>query len=295
MQTGCPPPAPRPAARTSTRSPSHSPSWPSTPSSSGPRSPTSSSRGRPSSSSLPSSRSSSSTHAATSPTPSPPARRNSSLTVDDEPVRGVLDSLGREDGWTVEHDFLSAPGRRIGTVVHGPSGSYLVETRNRAYRVEHLGRARHHAAWLHGEVGGWVTPVLCLVQRDDRPHRRDGVWIMGVEHLSDWLRARTPPARATLRGVAGRRAGDAWGERRSRPQLAPAPFAPLLPASPARTDGGFSRRRLPSIRPTPPASSRRACGAYDSSLSPSSSRIARMSSVFFLMSARARKMSLTPS
>jgi hypothetical protein len=115
------------------------------------------------------------------------------LTVDDEPVRGVLDALAAEDDWTVEHDFRGAHGRHVGTVVYGPSDSYLVETRNRAYRVEHLGRARHHAAWLHGEVGGWVTPVLCLVQRDDRPHRRDGVWIMGVEHLSDWLRARTPP------------------------------------------------------------------------------------------------------
>jgi hypothetical protein len=115
------------------------------------------------------------------------------LSVDDEPVRRSLDSLSAADGWRIEHDFLSAHGRRIGSVVHGPSGSYLVETRNRAYRVEHLGRARHHAAWLHGEVGGWVTPVLCLVQRDDRPHRRDGVWIMGVEHLADWLMARTPP------------------------------------------------------------------------------------------------------
>ena len=63
----------------------------------------------------------------------------------------------------------------------------------RAYRVEHLGRARHHSAWLHGEVGGWVTPVLCLAMRDDEPHRRDGVWIMGVEHLANWLSARTPP------------------------------------------------------------------------------------------------------
>jgi len=115
------------------------------------------------------------------------------LAVDDEPVRRALDSLAGEEGWKVEHDFLSAHGRRIGTVVHGPSGSYLVETRNRAYRIEHLGRARHHAAWLHGEVGGWVTPVLCLVQRDDRPHRRDGVWIMGVGHLAGWLRGRTPP------------------------------------------------------------------------------------------------------
>jgi hypothetical protein len=115
------------------------------------------------------------------------------LAVDDEPVRRALDSLASDDDWTVEHDFLSAHGRRIGTVVHGPSGTYLVETRNRAYRVEHLGRARHHSAWLHGEVGGWVTPVLCLAMRDDDPHRRDGVWIMGVEHLKDWLRSRTPP------------------------------------------------------------------------------------------------------
>jgi hypothetical protein len=115
------------------------------------------------------------------------------LAVDDEPVRRALDTLANEEGWTVEHDFLSAHGRRIGTVVHGPSGTYLVETRNRAYRVEHLGRARHHSAWLHGEVGGWVTPVLCLALRDDEPHRRDGVWIMGVEHMVEWLRGRTVP------------------------------------------------------------------------------------------------------
>lgn len=114
------------------------------------------------------------------------------LSVDAEPVRRALDSLA-EDGWTIEHDFLNSRGRRIGTVAHGPSGAYLVESRNRAYRVEHLGRARHHAAWLHGEVGGWVTPVLCLTLRDDDPHRRDGVWILGVEHLAEWLRGRTPP------------------------------------------------------------------------------------------------------
>ena len=90
------------------------------------------------------------------------------LAVDDEPVRRALDSLAGEEGWTVEHDFLSAHGRRIGTVVHAPSGTYLVETRNRAYRVEHLGRARHHSAWLHGEVGGWVTPVLCLAHAGRR-------------------------------------------------------------------------------------------------------------------------------
>jgi hypothetical protein len=65
--------------------------------------------------------------------------------------------------------------------------------RNRAYRLEHLRRARRDAAGLHGGVGGWVTPVLVLALRDDEPHRRNGVWIMGAEHLADWLRKRTPP------------------------------------------------------------------------------------------------------
>jgi hypothetical protein len=51
------------------------------------------------------------------------------LTVDDEPVRRALDALGAEEGWAVEHDFLSAHGRRIGTVVHGPLGSCLVDAR----------------------------------------------------------------------------------------------------------------------------------------------------------------------
>ena len=117
------------------------------------------------------------------------------LAVDDEPARRALDALSGE-GWTVEHDVPNRHGRLMGTLVQGPSGAYVVEVRNRAYRLEHLARGRRNASWLHGRVGGWVTPVLCLALRDDEPHRRDGVWIMGVEHLADWLRQRTPPARA---------------------------------------------------------------------------------------------------
>jgi hypothetical protein len=114
------------------------------------------------------------------------------LSADDEPVRRALDALTGE-GWTVEHDVSNERGVLIGTLVKGPSGAYIVEVRNRAYRLEHLRRARRDASWLHGLVDGWVSPVLCLVVRDDKPHRRDGVWIMGVEHLADWLRRRTPP------------------------------------------------------------------------------------------------------
>ena len=114
------------------------------------------------------------------------------LAADDQAARRALDKLTAE-GWTVEHDVSNAKGFLVGTLVKGESGSYIVHVRNRAYRLEHLRRLRRDASWLHGMVGGWVTPVVCLVQREDDPHRRDGVWIMGADHLPDWLRARTPP------------------------------------------------------------------------------------------------------
>jgi hypothetical protein len=118
------------------------------------------------------------------------------LAADDAEVRGALDALVAE-GWTVQHDVSNERGALIGTLVQGASGAYIVQVRNRAYRLEHLRRARRDASWLHGLVGGWVAPVLCLALRDDAPHRRDGVWIMGVDHLADWLRHRTPPRRAS--------------------------------------------------------------------------------------------------
>jgi hypothetical protein len=114
------------------------------------------------------------------------------LAADDAAVRGALDALVAE-GWTVQHDISNERGILIGTLVQGASGAYVVQVRNRAYRLEHLRRARRDASWLHGLVGGWVAPVLCLALRDDAPHRRDGVWIMGGDHLANWLRQRTPP------------------------------------------------------------------------------------------------------
>jgi hypothetical protein len=114
------------------------------------------------------------------------------LAVDDTVPLRALDAL-RDEGWSVDHDVANARGMLIGTLVQGPAGAYIVQVRNRAYRLEHLRHARRDAAGLHGGVGGWVTPVLVLALRDDEPHRRNGVWIMGAEHLADWLRKRTPP------------------------------------------------------------------------------------------------------
>src|SRR5919197_484013 len=73
------------------------------------------------------------------------------LAADDAAVRHVLDELAKE-GWTVEHDVSNARGILIGSLVQGPSGAYIVEVRNRAYRLEHLRRARPAAT----ACGSWA-------------------------------------------------------------------------------------------------------------------------------------------
>lgn len=107
----------------------------------------------------------------------------------DEGVRLALDALGKE--WTAEHDVVRGTSGRLDHLVVGPGGAFVVVTRHRAYRLEHLSRAKHHAARMHSELDRWVTPLICLTMRDDTPHRRDGVWIMGAEHLVGWLRSRS--------------------------------------------------------------------------------------------------------
>jgi len=107
----------------------------------------------------------------------------------DEGVRFALEAIGKD--WTVEHDVVRGTSGRLDHLVHGPGGAFVVVTRHRAYRLEHLSRAKHHAARMHSELDRWVTPVICLTMRDDTPHRRDGVWIMGAEHLVAWLRSRS--------------------------------------------------------------------------------------------------------
>src|SRR5919202_5122516 len=62
--------------------------------------------------------------------------QNLGLGADDALVRRNLDSLRRE-GWAVEHDVSNARGILIGSLVQGKSGAYIVQVRNRAYRLEH--------------------------------------------------------------------------------------------------------------------------------------------------------------
>lgn len=103
-------------------------------------------------------------------------------------VGSLLNEL-REDGALVFHDVELTRGN-IDHVVALPRGAYLVETKARRYEERNLKETKRRAHWLHERVGYWVTPVICLAGRPDRPYRRDGVWIMGRDHLLGWLRSR---------------------------------------------------------------------------------------------------------
>jgi hypothetical protein len=103
-------------------------------------------------------------------------------------VGSDLDRL-RESGGLVFHDVELDNGN-IDHVVALPRGAYVIETKARRYEVRHLKQAKRQAFWLHEQVGYWVTPVICLATRGDRPYRRDGVWIMGRPHLVSWLQQR---------------------------------------------------------------------------------------------------------
>jgi Nuclease-related domain len=95
----------------------------------------------------------------------------------------------REHGALVVHDLTVGKGN-IDHVVVLPRGVYLVETKARRYEEQHLKVVKRRAHVLHRELGQWVTPVICLATRVDRPYRREGVWIMGREHVVEWLRGR---------------------------------------------------------------------------------------------------------
>ena len=96
----------------------------------------------------------------------------------------------RADGTLVLHDVELDDGGYVDHIVCGPRGTFVVESKARRYEDHHLRRTKRQASSLHGQLGVWVTPVVCLAERVDRPHRRDGVWIMGKPHLLEWLSTR---------------------------------------------------------------------------------------------------------
>ena len=93
-----------------------------------------------------------------------------------------------EERCLVEHDVGLPRGGNIDHVVCGPTGVFAIETKTNWYREGDLTVARGRAKWLSTQLGGhWVTPVICLINRDRAPFPHDRVWVMGLDELVPWL------------------------------------------------------------------------------------------------------------
>ena len=103
-------------------------------------------------------------------------------------VGDVLDDL-RCDGFVVMHDFEQSGEGNVDHLVSGPTGVFMIETKRSGYGERDLKKARRQAAKLHGELGTWITPVICLDRRDQKPFRHDRVWIVGRSYLCEWIGA----------------------------------------------------------------------------------------------------------
>jgi Holliday junction resolvase-like predicted endonuclease len=105
----------------------------------------------------------------------------------EESVGATLNELRRE-GWILLHDVEQQGEGNIDHIASGPTGVYMIETKQRRYEQRQLRKARRQAAKLHDEIGIWVTPVICLHERRSAPFRVERVWIVPEQHLLDWLR-----------------------------------------------------------------------------------------------------------
>jgi len=109
--------------------------------------------------------------------------------VAEKTVGEELNRLQR-DGFIVTHDVPQRGEGNIDHIVRGPTAAYLIETKAQAYQHEQLAKARRQAAKLSAELGTWVTPVICLHDRDSTPYRHQRVWIVPRQHIVDWIRER---------------------------------------------------------------------------------------------------------
>jgi hypothetical protein len=112
----------------------------------------------------------------------------------EEAVGAALDELVSE-GYTVRHDIEQPFEGNVDHLVSGPSGVFMIETKHRGYKPADLPKARRQSKKLRGELGVFVTPVICLDRRRGRPYCNRGVWIVSRKDLLAWVRAqRKEPA-----------------------------------------------------------------------------------------------------
>jgi hypothetical protein len=153
------------------------------------------------------------------------------------------------EAWTVLHDRLLRPGQseaNLDHVVIGPGGMFLVDAKNRAGRVmewegglfQHtvqagdrvslnlaaeLKKVHGMAAYMAVESGRPVAPVLCLAGAHEaefgEPKMLQGVWVVPVSKLVDWLNAQPYVLDRETAGLVVARAMTDFPSTTTDPQL----------------------------------------------------------------------------
>ncbi|MDF2092568.1 NERD domain-containing protein [Knoellia sp. 3-2P3] len=179
------------------------------------------------------------------------------------------------EAWTVLHDRLLRPGQseaNLDHVVIGPGGMFLVDAKNRAGRVmawegglfQHtvqagdrvslnlaaeLKKVHGMAAYMAVESGRPVTPVLCLAGTHEaefgEPQMVQGVWVVPVSKLVDWLNAQPYELDRETAGRVVTRAMTDFPSTTTDPALL---AAIGQAARPKRVNQATRRRRRPSAR-----------------------------------------------
>jgi hypothetical protein len=92
-------------------------------------------------------------------------------------------------GFVVIHDVAKGQRGNVDHVIAGPTGVFAVETKASRYSKSALEQARRHATWVHRKTGAWTTPVVCVANQTGlRPRVIGGVWVMGSERISRFVR-----------------------------------------------------------------------------------------------------------
>jgi hypothetical protein len=110
-------------------------------------------------------------------------------------VAREIDPL-RDDGWLITHDIRKDFGGNVDHFLTGPNGAFAIETKRGRARVSDRGQAISNAIWAKKKFGlRFVTAILCVgTDPPVEPEQHGPVWVLGKEHLAEFLRASMPPA-----------------------------------------------------------------------------------------------------
>lgn len=107
-------------------------------------------------------------------------------------------------GWVIVNDVDRGRGN-VDHLAIGPRGVFAIETKTTRRGGDELAQARANAAWAARRLGVAVTPVLCVAQRDQRPHVVAEVLCVDARRLPRALARHSHLAALNVAAVTARR------------------------------------------------------------------------------------------